>query len=460
MPINNLPTALQSVIQQGYLQREFERPLVAKLGFRAIADKETFAAEIGETITKTRLGLLPAVTQALPPAANTDLTSGITEGAYGVEQYTLGIAQYGSSLSLNVATSRVAIDRLFLQNASKLAEQAQRSVDTLAASALFNGYMGGNTFVRTTLGAAGTQVAVDDIRGFQYTWDSEGRPVPVSSSNPVNVVVGADVYSLVGAAADATNVSLTPGAAPGQGGISGVLTFATAVTVADGTAKNPVISAVAPYVARPMDAASNSVAASSVWGIGSSLYNGGRLSMQMIIDAKAQMSSNGVQPVAETGMFHLYASPKQIAGLFSDNDFKLLFRGTETSSPEMRKAIVSDLLGVSLFETNINPSANFSGVGAVQYGALVGQGALVEGEFTKTAYAEVDADSDEGSLIENVDGIEHITREPLDALKQVVTQSWSYIGGFVTPTDVTTNPSTVPTASNAALKRGILFQSL
>jgi hypothetical protein len=34
------------------------------------------------------------------------------------------------------------------------------------------------------------------------------------------------------------------------------------------------------------------------------------------------------------------------------------------------------------------------------------------------------------------------------------------MGGFVVPTDTTTNPNTVPTASNAAYKRGILLESL
>jgi hypothetical protein len=59
-----------------------------------------------------------------------------------------------------------------------------------------------------------------------------------------------------------------------------------------------------------------------------------------------------------------------------------------------------------------------------------------------------------------VDDIAHITREPIDALKQVVTQSWSYIGGFVAPTDTTTTPNTVPTASNAAFKRAAIIETL
>jgi hypothetical protein len=63
-------------------------------------------------------------------------------------------------------------------------------------------------------------------------------------------------------------------------------------------------------------------------------------------------------------------------------------------------------------------------------------------------------------MIAVVDGIAHVTREPLDALKQVVTQTWSYIGGFVVPTDTTTTAATIPTANSAAQKRAILLESL
>jgi hypothetical protein len=83
----------------------------------------------------------------------------------------------------------------------------------------------------------------------------------------------------------------------------------------------------------------------------------------------------------------------------------------------------------------------------------------VEGVFTRQGY-EAANDVDDGNLTTVVDDVAHITREPIDALKQVVTQSWSYIGGFVAPTDVTTNPTVLPTASNAANKRAVIVESL
>jgi hypothetical protein len=69
MGIQNFPAALQPIIQQGFLEREFEMSLKSRLGYRLIADREEFAVGIGETLTKTRAGLKPSVT--VPLAAST-----------------------------------------------------------------------------------------------------------------------------------------------------------------------------------------------------------------------------------------------------------------------------------------------------------------------------------------------------------------------------------------------------
>lgn len=453
MPINNLPAALQSAIQTGFLEHQFGLPLRAKLGFRDIADKEEFTANIGETITKTRTGLLPAITDPMAPAANADITSGLTPQNYSIEQYILSIAQYAANMQLNIVTQRVAIANFFLRNAYALGEQAFRSIDTLAQQALFNTYLGGNTRVSTTLGADGPAVAVDDIRGFTSTLNAAGQRVPVSGADPVNVTVGAEVYSLIGFLADSTNVSTVPG------GVSGTLTFSSAVTVAEGTVGNAVVSAVAPYVIRPKTS-NGLVMASTTAAISSAnTVNAGRLTMDMILNAKATMSANGVPVSNSSGMYNLYLDPLQATGLYSDPAFQQFFRGQVTTE-EYRQGIIAEMLGVRLQETNLNPVQTLTGVGNVRRAILCGQGALVEGEFTASAYRQALAADDEDDSITLVDGIAHVTREPLDALKQVVTQSWSYIGGFVVPSDTTANPNTIPTANNSAFKRAIMLESL
>lgn len=450
MALNNLPTALQSVIQQGFLERDFEETLMAKLGFRKFAEKTAFMAGIGESITKTRTGLLAPQTTPMAPAANSDITSGLTVANYSVEQYVLSIAQYALPLQLNIVTARVAIASLFLENAKKLAENAARSVDILAQQALYNAYLGGNTTVRVTLGAAATTISVNDIRGFQNTLNNEGQVVPISATYPVNVTVGADVYSLTGSAADSTNVSTSPG------GISGTLTFSAAVSVADGTAGNAVVSAVAPFIQRPYVASSGAMVTTTGGISAANDVNQGRLTMQMLLNAKAQLASNNVPPLA-SGMYGVRLSPQHAVGLFGDPDFKELYRG-QPNSKEFRRGVVAEILGLELEETNIAPVQALSGVGNVQRGIVAGEGALVEGEFTREGYAG--ATGVEDDLITIVEGIAHITREPLDVLKQVVTQSWSYIGGFAVPTDTTANPTVLPTATNAAFKRAVILESL
>lgn len=53
-----------------------------------------------------------------------------------------------------------------------------------------------------------------------------------------------------------------------------------------------------------------------------------------------------------------------------------------------------------------------------------------------------------------------ITRPALDRLAQIIAQSWSWIGGFALPTDLTANTTVIPTATNSYLKRGVVIESL
>jgi hypothetical protein len=479
MAFNDLPLALQTVIQQGYLERRFNQALKAKLGFRAIADREAFMGGIGETITKTRVGLLAPVTTPMAPAQVTDITSGLNPASYSVEQYVLGIAQYANPMYLNVATSQVAIDSVFLQNAYALGENAMRSVDTLARNALFDRYMGGNTRVTTTLGSGGTAVKVDDVRGFFQTISSVGTVVPVSASNPLTVAFYnssqaiTNTYSLVGVVADGVAPALNPwnngltfsgagtNSSTAPGGFSGTLTFSTNVTVADGTLANSVVSGVAPLILRPSTAAG--LMASNTAAISASTdVNSGQLTMQMVLLAKATMAANAVPPVGATGNYVLFHDPIHATGLYNDPEFQSFFRGQQQTA-EYRQGVIATQLGVTFVETNqsfIQQLAGVGGSGNIRRAVLCGQGALVEGVFTQTA-AAAQASVDDGSgMITVVDDIAHITREPIDAVKQIVTQSWLYDGGFCAPTDTTCSPTTVATASNSALKRAIILESL
>ena len=449
MPIQNMPAALQPAIQQGFLEREFRSGLNSALGYRAIADREDVAINVGETVTKTRSGLKAPQTTPMQPSGNTNLDNGLTPTPFTIEQYTLGIDMYGDTIDLNIVTTQVGIANQFLVNAATNGMQARQSLDRIARNALFNAYMGGNTRVRVTLGAPATSISVDDVRGFN-TVLVNGKFVAVSASNTAQVLVGSNTYTLTGVANDATNVST----AAVTGGISGTLTFSGNVTVADGTALNGVSHLNAPALVRPNGkyyGGSAFVATTAT----SSLLSTDLLSLGVIEDAVATLRNN-------TGMvdqnFNLYLDNVSMRQLFADSDFKLMYQG-QYGSPEARQGKVFQLMGVNFIPTTEAPvQSSGNGVAVkVRRPILCAPGSLVEGDF---AGIEAKAKDMTGmnSEVMMIEGVAQVIRGPLDRLQQIIAQSWYWIGGFVAPTDATATSNIIPTAGNQYLKRSVIIE--
>ena len=415
MAFNNLPDEIQDAIQEGYLEREFKDSLTAQLTFRDIADREQFTAGVGETIKKTRAGLLPAATTPLNNSDNSDLNSGIEKQQFPIEQYEASVDQYGSGTDLNLAKAKVAIADVFIQNAKAQAEQARRTVDTLARNALVTAYLGGNTFVAETLAAAGADVKVDDVNGF-----AAGQTVSVNGA----------LATVQSVAVDAVNNSVLKA----FGARSGVITFTANVTVANGTVGKLVQKADAAYL---IDGSASTLTADHV------------------LDAASQLQANGVEPLAN-GFYRAYVNPKQATGLFKDDKVRNLMT-SGLSSEEARRGVIGVLHGVEFVRSNLNPSFTRSGTTLYQ-APIVGKGALIESVFTNTAY-EGNERAGQISHIISVNDVVHVTRPPINMLADVVTQAWTYIGGFTAPTDKNTTPDVLPSASNAALKRAVIIQS-
>jgi hypothetical protein len=437
MAIQNFPPSLQAIIQQGFLEREFQQALTSRLGYRAVADREKFAVGIGETLTKTRAGLKPSVTTPLAPATNTNLDNGLTSVGFSIEQYTISINHYAATTDLNIVTSRVGIGDQFLLNAAINGEQAARSLDELARNALFASYFGGNTRVRSTLASAGPAVAVDDIRGFQTVFVN-GVQVAVSGANPMTVAIGSNSYTLVGSVADATNGTSTPG------GISGVLTLSASVTVADGTQNNTVTAATGSAIARPNGRANaTQIVAADV------------LDMSTLLNAVATLRLNAVPEI--DGAFNCYLDPISARQLFADQAFRQLFTGATSANQVFKRGMVNDFLGLRFVPTNeayVQPHPTLSGV-FIRRPIVCGKGALIEGDFAGMVSEDIrPADS----IVNVIDDVVMVTREPIDRLQQIIAQSWYWIGGFCTPSDVTTNPTTLPTATNSTFKRAVMIE--
>jgi hypothetical protein len=292
-----------------------------------------------------------------------------------------------------------------------------------------------------TLASAGPAVSVDDIRGFQTAFVN-GVQQTVSASNPLTVTVGADSYTLVGAAADATNLSTAPG------GISGVLTFSGNVTVSDGTAGNTAQAATASLILRPNGRTNTG-----------QLVSTDTLTMSNVLDAVANLRLNAVPDI--DGSYNCYLDPISARQLFADQDFQRLFIGV-TSANEVFKpgqGVVNEFLGLRFVlttEAYVQAAPGVTGA-MIRRPILVGKGALIEGDFAGMAAEDV-APAD--SIVSMVDNVCMVTREPIDRLQQIIAQSWYWMGGFCAPSDTTTTNLTVPTATNASFKRAVMIEHI
>jgi hypothetical protein len=432
MGIQNFPAALQPIIQQNFLEREFQEGLQSILGYRQIARREEIPVKIGETVTKTKPGLKAPVTTPLSPSSNTNLDNGLSPSTWTVEQYTMAMNMYGDTIDLNTVTEGVGIASQFLQNSKTNGIQAIQSLDRLARFALFDPYMGGNTRVTTTLGAPASTINVDDIRGFLYAF-KDGVLTAVSVGNTLPVSVNGTIYTLTGATADGVNASTAPN------GISGTLTFSTNVSVANGTAGKAVVSSVAPIILRPGGRASTA-----------DIVVADLFSMSIVLDGVATLRNCGVPTV--DGYYNVYLDNKSARQLFTDPDFKLLFQG-QSASEEFRAGRVVELLDCRFIPTTEAFVQTLGGV-TVRRPIICGAESLIEGDFAgmTNLYAGPDA------IIDIVDGIVQVTREPLDRLQQIIAQSWFWAGGFVAPTDQTVNTTIIPTATNSYYKRAIIIE--
>jgi hypothetical protein len=252
------------------------------------------------------------------------------------------------------------------------------------------------------------------------------------------VTVGANVYTLIGAMADAVNVSTTPN------GISGALTFSTAVSMTDGTAGNTVMAANASSIVRPSGRGNTSL-----------LQITDTFMMSEILDAVATLRKNAVPDL--DGAYNCYLDPVSARQLFADPDFRQLFQGATSANQVFRSGMVNDFLGVRFVPTTeayVMPHPTIPGL-FVRRPIVAGRGALIEGDFAGMDAEDVRPDNAE---VHFIDGVCMVTREPLDRLQQIIAQSWYWIGGFTAPSDVTTNPMTIPTATNAAYKRAVMIE--
>jgi len=461
MTFGPFPPALVDAIQQNFLERAFVEALHPILAYREIADREVFPGRIGDTITKTRVGLMVPNITPLAPNTNTNIDNGLQPQQYSDEQYVLAVYQYPQlAPDINLIDDETTIAAFAMKNAENLGIAQATALDRIARNALFNAYMSGNTVVTQTLGSPNVTINVDDTRGFQ-TVVVNGTVQPVSNTNPLPVLVNGTLYQIVSFSNDATNVS----SAAITGGTSGTITASANISTTNGTAGNAVIGQYAPLIIRPNGRTTTAAIQAS-----------DLLNMQVILNAVAYLRNNAVPKVR--GAYNFYLNSTSMNELYADSEFQILNRGVSTRDPVYENAwIMSEFLDVRFImttETFVQPAQASAPVAVnqiIQRPIICGMGALVEGIFNKGLEAIKNMSGNTGMMQQipqmvNVlgedmmlEGFYMYLRNPLDRLGQIISQSSNYIGGFTVPTDVTTNPNIIPTSSNAYYKRAVIIET-
>jgi hypothetical protein len=157
------------------------------------------------------------------------------------------------------------------------------------------------------------------------------------------------------------------------------------------------------------------------------------------------------------GAYNCYLDPVSAKQLFGDQAFRQLFQGATSANQVFKRGLINDFLGLRFVPTTEAYVTNNPYVtnGLIRRPIVCGKGALIEGDFAALAESDV---APKDSIVSVVDGIAMVTREPIDRLQQIIAQSWYWIGGFATPSDITTSPTTVPTSSNATFKRAVMVE--
>lgn len=457
----NLSASLNAMLQTGILEREFEEGLDSNLAYRRICMRETVPNNIGETITRTRTGRKTPVTASLGVVTFSNLDNGLTPADASLEQYTFTMRDYGDTADVDLMANQSVIASNIVRVARNNGVQAAQSLERIARSRLFGAYLGGNSYVRTDLGASSTTTChVDDVRGFQ-TVLVNGVVTPISGTNPLtvqetSVLSGVtQTLTVTAFAVDATNHSQTPD------GTSGTITFNTATAPVNGDA---LVTSLAPKVIRPYGHITTAQMSAS-----------DTLTLGLLLDAVTQLRLNAVPPM-DDGTYHCILDDSSMRQLWSDQQFIVLYAG-RYQSQEYQQGQIFSLLGLTFIpttETYIQPNltqyngASYNQVSTATVAAaintpirrpiVVGSECIIEGDFEGLEYWLQEQMVGAIAEVTLIGGVAHIFRPPLDRMQRQLSLTWDWIGDFAVPTDATATSSIIPTANSALFKRAVVVE--
>ncbi len=387
--IADFPAQLQAMIQQGYLETEFDDYLEAENGYWVNAHQDKFTERFdknrGTTITRTRPGLKgPMQVPVDNAAAQTTPAVGVTPSSFQIEQYTFSPFELtdGDEIDL-IGTNFAVVDR-FEHMVRVNVHQGVQSVDILARDTYTAGYAVGATSCSAASTGTNVAVTVDDIRGFdtvivngKVQATTPGNPMP-ATVYPAGGLAGAFVVSVTAATPAGTNVSkmaFVGAGAPGApaatrgNGVSGTLTIATLGTaISNG---DVIVAGDAPF---------QLVGAAGKLHWSKLATTDATLTQTMLLAAKGYLKNQAVayainRNSENEGSYCLHCAENVMLSLYSDADFKQANQ-TLGQSAIYKNGMVSKYLGISFLPNTNVPKIPLTGGGFAYLSLLTGYGAI------------------------------------------------------------------------------------
>lgn len=413
---STVPPAIRAMMQNGILDRVFQDALKPEFIFPAIADSEPWIANMGDTKTFTRKGLL---TPATTPITGSDASA----ATYGLEQWSVTMDQYGQAVDTNMLSSRMALASKYVADVGTLGINAGQSLNQIARGKLYKAYAGGRTWC-TTAGTSDTSIVVASTDGFE-TVMVNGVLTPVSGASPLNVTIAGVANTVTGV--NTATKTLTLGTA-------------RADVVGD-----YVVSANAPFSVRP------GTSKNSAYDLASSDV----ATFKLFRAAVARLRKMNVPTLG--GYYVAHIDPDTEAQLFDDADFKQALQG-RVDSPIYTDLSIGRFGGIDWVRNNEVPTV-LGGSGGnitVHRPIVVGGGVLVAAPFENMGSLLSDTnvgDVPDISMISAAPGVDValIVRPPQDRLQQVLSTTWSWVGDYGVPSDLQTGDA-------ALYKRGVIVE--
>lgn len=435
-----IPQNLQEILQNNLLDRVFEEALVPETLYAPLCDVREWGGGVGDTGIFTKRGILPV---SVTPVTGADAP--VSE--YGFEQYKLRMDQWGLSMDTNMAVSAMALASKWIEDNIAIGENAALTLNILARNALYGVYGEGAAYATVQANSGATAIVLNDASGFTQAittfaatggtppegLDATTTPVlaPVSSSNPLTVTLdpaGANVTNTVTGVNLATN-TITLGSA-----LSGNFVIG-----------KDVVSSIAPVSYRVGGGASaNDLTSSNI------------ATLATFRTAQVRLKNMNVPRIG--GAYTAHITPQTISELYADPEFQSAARGA-VESPVYRELALGRFEGIDWVENNLTPGSGgtlapvLTNVANVPYyrDIVVGAGAVVKGPFQDMANLVARLNAGNTVEITYHNGVARILRGPLDRFGQVLTTTWSWIGGFTSPTDMLTGDS-------APYKRAVVIE--